>query len=281
MAGRKWTKQDVRTLKEAFRRGARYGAVARQLGRSYPAVQTKASKLGLSTRSYWTDAENATLRRLYVKQTAASIARRLGRTARAVYQQAEALGLSKLERTKTGRAFQAAVRRLNRQGYGDTEIADTLGCERRTATRWRQRLGLPSHAKGQRYREKVRAITRQQCAAAGVANLAEIRSVVLGVRSALAGWPAGLRPRAVQILDALAARGPMTRPQIAEAVGMPWKGSRASLRSNDPEGSYLANLIARGLVVDLGRLVKEGGQGRNRHLYSLAIDAEKGATHGR
>jgi hypothetical protein len=73
----------------------------------------------------------------------------------------------------------------------------------------------------------------------------------------------------------------MTRPQIAEAVGMPWKGSRASLRSNDPEGSYLAHLIARGLVVDLGRLVKEGGQGRNRHLYSLAIDVEKGATYGR
>jgi DNA-binding IclR family transcriptional regulator len=89
------------------------------------------------------------------------------------------------------------------------------------------------------------------------------------------GWPDDLRPRAVQILNLLASHGmPLTRKQIAEKIGMPWKGSRKSLHSNDKEGSYLANLQARGLVIKLGKIANTNcGRGSGVSLYTLGPKA--------
>jgi DNA-binding transcriptional ArsR family regulator len=224
-------------------------------------------------RRYWTDTERQHLQRLYPNHTVTVIARRLGRSPKAIYQEADKLGLSKVIRTPTGLAFRAELRRLNGLGYSDTEIAESIGCERHTISKWRQRLNLPSNARGDRYKARVRVKTAEQCRKAGVSTLGAVRALAFRKRAAEAGWPADLRPRAVEMLEALSARGPLTRREIAEAIGMPWKGSRWSLKSNDPEGSYLAHLMAQGLVISLGRLVRQGGKGRNCHLYSLALDA--------
>jgi hypothetical protein len=143
----------------------------------------------------------------------------------------------------------------------------------------RQALGLPSNATHPRRRARVAERTRRQVAEAGVASLAEVRVLAFRKFAVLSGWPGDLTPRQVLILEALDARGPLTRPEIAEAIGMPWKGSRKSLVGNVPGGSYLAHLIRRGLVTNLGRIVRQSGQGRSIHLYTLAIIAERGADH--
>lgn len=248
--------------------------IARALGRSRSAVQTKAKRVSATTREHWSDADIATLARLYPTSTAAEIARRLGRTTKAIHEAAKSRGLTKQSRSVTGDAFRAEVRRLNAEGYPDGEIAAVLGCERHTVSKHRRALGLPSMARGERYRRRVAERTRAQCEAAGVDSLGAIRALAFRDFAAGRGWPSDLPPRAVMILDALST-GPMTRRQIADAIGMPWKGSRLSLKSNGPGGSYLAGLMRRGLVVPLGRLVTGRGKGRSVNLYSLALTAER------
>ena len=119
--------------------------------------------------------------------------------------------------------------------------------------------------------------------AAGLPNLAALRAAVFRDRARASGWPEDLRPRAVQILNALWDRGPMTRTEIALAIGLRinYGGPheiRKILKSNDAEGSYLAHLLARGLLVDLGRVGTVVGQGRGRsvHVYSLPLTIERG-----
>lgn len=227
------------------------------------------------TRRFWTPADSDLVRKNYGGMPAKALAEQLGRTERAIYQHALTIGVRKHKRTKPDAVFQAFVRRLNATGLNDTEVAAQLGCDRHLVSDWRKRLGLADHSRAPHWVARITEGTRRQCARAGVATLAAIRVLAFRQRAKAAGWPEDLRPRAVQILDALAEHGPMTRPEIASAIGLPWIGTRRSLKSNDPEGSYLANLMARGLVVSLGRLVREGGKGRNRHLYSLALDVER------
>ena len=227
----------------------------------------------------WTERELAIMRRDYHRIPSPVLGLRLGRTARSVYMKAKDLGLATQHRTDTGPAFQAELSRLNALGWADPEVAAALGCERHTVSRWRGILGLPARTFSERNRRNVAGKTAEQCRAAGVGSLAEVRVLVFRRRAVESGWPADLRPRAVAILDALAARGPMTRREIADAVGMPWKGSRASLCSNDPEGCYLGHLMARGLVVDLGRVVRGPGRGGSAHLYSLGLNVERSVQH--
>lgn len=231
-------------------------------------------------RRRWTEAERETLRCSYATVAASELAMRLDRSVSSVYQEALKLGLQKVQHVKTGLAFRAELRRLHALGFSDAEAAGELGCERHTVGDWRRRLGLCSNARSERVRAKVRATTARQVAEAGVASLGEIRALAFRQFAAESGWPEDLRPRAVQILDLLAIRGPMTRREIAEAIGMPWKGSRKSLTSNDAEGSYLAHLMARGLVVSLGRVVRGVGSGKSVQLYSLALTAERSVGDG-
>lgn len=106
--------------------------------------------------------------------------------------------------------------------------------------------------------------------------MAEVRRLAFNQFAERHGWPSDLRPRAVQILDLLYQYGPKTRRQIVEATGMPWLGSRKSLHSNDPEGSYLAHLVARGLVVRSIKVVKGRGKGGSCDLYSIAPHVRRG-----
>lgn len=214
---------------------------------------------------------------------AGEIAKQLGRTVRSIWQCARLCGLTRARKDYT-QEEQRTIASMARQGYCNCCIARSIG--RKVASkgeirRWRRKLGVPQVMSGgavgtcQTCLERVRAETKRQCQEAGVASLGQVRVLAFRRFAADHGWPEDLRPRAVQILEALFAYGPMTRPQIAAAIGMPWKGSRKSLVSNDPEGSYLAHLQARGLVVrSAGRLVRGTTKGQSIHLYQLTHEAE-------
>lgn len=227
-------------------------------------------------RRHWTPLESARLRRDYGRVPVEKIAASLGRTTGSVYQRAAKLRLNKSSRIDWT-CLDAEIRLLHAGGWTDAEICATLGriagrhVGREAVGARRRVLGLPHNGFSEHRRRTVAAKTKEQLDRAGVATLAELRCQAWGDAARRCGWPRDLRPRAVQILNTLFQRGPMTRRQISDAVGMPWKGSRRSLVSNDREGTYLWNLVHRGLVVRLPRLVKGVGKGRSLHLYALAL----------
>lgn len=218
----------------------------------------------------WTQQEITLLRELYATHTAAEVADRLGRSLSSTYNHAASLGLRKVGHNRPlTPAQQVIVRVYHAAGYCDREIAQRLGVERRWFSEKRLGMGLASNALSERRRRQVADKTRQQIQAAGVSSLAEIRVKAYRQFARKRGWPEDLRPRAVLILDVLYEQGAMTRREIAEAVGMPWKGSRKSLCSNDPEGSYLAHLTARGFVSVAKRGRRVHGRGKSLNTYSV------------
>lgn len=276
----RWTSQEIALLRRSY---AKIGPekLARRLGLTAGAVHAAAQRYGaLPTRQMWSEEELGQLRTLYGTVSLKEIARRMGRSVSSV--SCQVYDRLQLERYRPHRSdpsqFRRKVKRLHGTGLSDQEIADELGCSRKWVSEIRVRLGLPAWGNSPRRRARVRATTAEQLAAAGVRSLAELRCQVWRERARSQGWPDDLRPRAVQILSTLWERGPMTRRELADAIGMPWKGSRKSLVSNDPEGSYLAHLMARGLVVSLGRIAKRKGRGTSVHVYSLPMTIERRMT---
>lgn len=223
------------------------------------------------TRRRWEPYEIAFVRDVAGRAIVPDLARVLRRSESSVHQLRGRLGLMRRRRT-FGPAFDAFVRAKHALGWSDTETSVAWGCERHTVCDRRKRLGIGHNAYSDHRRQRVRERTREQLRAAGLPTLAAVRVRAFGDYAAAAGWPRDLRPRHVQILDALWRIGPMTRRQLADAVGMPWKGSRRSLTSNDIEGSYLAHLQARGMVTRLIKAVRGPGRGKrhgNTDLYLL------------
>jgi hypothetical protein len=175
--------------------------------------------------------------------------------------------------------FRALLKKRNAAGWTDSDIARATGVDRHYVSIVRGAMGLPCNKFSDRRRKQVAKKTRQQCADAGVSSLAEIRAMAFRNYAKRHGWPEDVRWRAVQILNALWTHGPMTRREIADRVGMPWKGSRKSLVSSHPGGSYLAYLMARGLVVVIKRAVRRRGVGRSVDLYSLPLTIDRKESH--
>jgi hypothetical protein len=221
----------------------------------------------------WTAAEIAYLRAHYKQdRTAAEIATRLGRGRSSIFGQADRLGLlARGRRWHAGRGepWEKTVRRLHAKGWTDGPIARLFHRDRRGICEWRIKLGLPANGRSLWYRRRVGRKTRAQCRQAGVANLSQLRLKVWREAVSRMGWPEDLRPRGAQILDLLYREGPLARREIAERCGMPWKGTRKSLLSNDPEGSYLAHLIRRGLVITPGR--RRNGRPGWETLYAVPL----------
>jgi hypothetical protein len=219
-------------------------------------------------RKKWTKAELGYVKRWYRRRPTAAIAEHLGVTAEKVRATANRIGIGE-EKPGIGKRAESRICRYHALGWSDSEIAAKVGCCREYVGELRRKLGLPSNAYNEHYRARVAAKTREQCRKAGVRNLAALRVQRHAEMAKAAGWPGDLRLRHVQILDLLYDHGAKTRREIAEATGMPWKGSRQSLTSNDPEGSYLAHLMVRGFVMCLPRKVRQGGQGKNVSLYMI------------
>lgn len=243
------------------------------------AVRSRIKVLGLSRpgRRFWRGHEDDFLRLAYPEHSAEEIRQVIGRSLGSIYQRANRFGLVERRDPAEIARIDALIREHQPRGLLDGEIAELADCSREWISERRRVLGLPSNALNERHRDKVRQKTREQLAAAGLPTLAALRVKTFRDRARAAGWPEDLRPRAVQMLNALWDHGPMTRREIADVIGMPWKGSRKSLVSNDPEGSYLAHLLARGLVVSLGRAHRVTGQGRGKscHVYTLAFDIDR------
>lgn len=282
--GRGWNKTDERLLRKYYAAGMHRDEIAELLERSELAIKTRLGRLGLTRPRRWTAEQIETAKAHRGKLTIGQISTLVGKSETAVYQLFNRLGLVKKQKKRP--ALLRLIKAKHKLGWSDAEICNEWNRRHpddQLDRRWiqelrRDKLGLPHNAYSKHRRKKVAAKTREQCRVAGVRNLAEVRRLAYDAFARRQGWPADLRPRAVQICKLLYERGPHTRRQIAEAIGMPWKGSRKSLVSNDPEGSYLAHLIARGLVVQLPRLVKGRGKGTSVHLYAIAPHVRRGVA---
>ncbi len=226
--------------------------------------------------SAWTTSDDDVIRAGFRKVPTGEIAKAMRRSWRSVYQRARTIGLA-VPRRYRGPEFIEFIRRHHALGWSDTEIAKAQCADRHAVTHIRESLGLPSVLHSAHQRQRVREKTREQLAGIGLKSMADLRRKVFCDRARAAGWPEDLRPRSVQILNLLWDNGPMTRRQLSDAMGLPWLGSRGSLKSNDAEGSYLAHLMRRGLVVTLGRIVKGKGKGHSVQIYSLPLWIERKA----
>lgn len=143
-------------------------------------------------------------------------------------------------------SIKAAIAALYEQGLNDREIAERLSRNQGHINRVRRQLGLKSKFFGSQGRDnafKQFAIDR--------------------------GWPAELKPREVQIVNALYERGPMTKREICESIGMEWQGQFHSLKTNGRHKSYLGSLMARGLIVRLPQKTKE-------RVYGIPATVQRG-----
>jgi hypothetical protein len=228
--------------------------------------------------SSWTPAMQAALTIAYRLEPVEVIAEAPGVSVSSVYQTAKRIGLS-IPRPRVTRARLAQIRRLSLQGLTDTEIAPLVGLCRSEVSRQRRRMKLPPSAAGLK-RAQLQAV-RSQCATLGIAAPTELRSRAYRLFAQESGWPEDLRPREVQILNALAARGvPMTRRELSEAIGMRTDredrpGHVALLSGNGPGGTYTASLLRRGLlaVFKRGCVVAGAGSGKSLDLYYLSAAA--------
>jgi hypothetical protein len=87
------------------------------------------------------------------------------------------------------------------------------------------------------------------------------------------GWPTDLKPRSVQILQVLFAYGPMTRIEIAEAIGLKVYKKGQCLISSPKKPGPLMELETRGLVCRQAAAVRIGRRGFARALYMPTIAA--------
>lgn len=230
-------------------------------------------RLALEPRKYWTAEEDARLIAAWAdvragNRTARQVAADFpGRTLCSIRNRAAGLNAAgEQPKRKLPQGWEQNFRDWHRQGWTDGDIAQQTGICRRHISFLRRSIGLPSNGMSDKRREAVRQKTNQQLAACGCRSIGELRAKKFQEFAVKLGWPADLRVRGVQILELLLREPALTRRQISDMIGMPWKGSRKSLVSNDPEGSYLANLIARGLVIRSPKVYipAEAGTGKRK-----------------
>lgn len=222
----------------------------------------------------WTPKDDAFLVRSYKRKPIAEIASRLRRTVSSVYQRANKLELNEKRNKAEIESRKSKIRKLIAKGLSDSEVASKLQMDRRALTEMRCRMGVKANGRSERYRQRVAKKTKDQCRKAGVKNLAEVRAKRFHEFVDSLGWP-GLSVRAAQIAEALYRLGPMTRKQICQAIGMPWRGSRKSLSTNRvPGGSYMAELQRAGIVVRLESAITHKGKGNHEDIYMIGLEVE-------
>jgi hypothetical protein len=225
-------------------------------------------------RRFWTRAETQYVIDHYASQTACEIASQLGRTDKAVYQHAFSLGLTDKRSADEIEKRDVEILRLHKLGWSAGEMESRVGINQRTIRSRINKMGHTPNGRNARYRRRVAANTRKQCQEAGVANLAELRVLEYKRVAKRYGWPDHLSIRSVQIVETLYRQGPMTRKQLAVAIGMHWIGSRKTFRGRVPGGSYLAELQRAGLVVRLESAITHKGKGNHEDLYMVGLGVE-------
>lgn len=272
-----WTPREDRLLATYRARGMYWSEVAELLGRTELEVRQRAEHVPLPARRVWAPDEIVFLEENYGRLTAEEIAQQLRRSISSVRGAITKAGLSSPNAANHD-ALIAFIREKHPDGWSDAEIAAEWNAthpDQAVSREWlcevrRLKAKLPHNAYSAHRRRQVGAKTKEQCQAAGLASLAEVRRLAYDRFAAKKGWPGVFRPRLIQILTLLYEQGPHTRDQIASAIGMPFKSARKALHGNGPGGSYLAELMRAGLVIRLGRTVKRRGRGKSVHLYAIA-----------
>ena len=232
------------------------------------------------------------IRRDYRKVPAREIATAIGRNVFSVYNAAFRLGLTECQRIRAP-GFEAFLRAKHRLGWSDMEIAECWGgVDRHAVSAMRQRLGLPSVLHSEHQRDNVRRKTAEQLKAAGLPSIGHLRVEAFKRRAREAGWPEDIKPRQVQILNLLWERGPMTREQLGQALGLtkkprgisrgrqmkPWYPMHCNTPVHGADTSYVADLMRRGMVISLGRIAKHPElkcRGSSTVVYSLPMNISR------
>lgn len=264
-----WTPARDAVLRDRYPTDPKGAAAA--LGVALGAARCRAAKIGVNTgRAVWNPDHDGPLRELYPTHTAAQVAGQLGVKLKAVQRRAWVLGLSKLG-DRDG--LLPRVRELHARGLTDTAIAHELGTAldyatepRREVKRLRDRLKLPPNAEA--ILEAKQRGVKSQAAVLGIEPGGALRKLAFRRFAAEQGWPDDLPPRCVQILNVLAEHGPRTKLQLAQALGLKWRGrkNRNLLVSRSEGGSYITTLLRRGLVLHLrsGGLRPSNGEGKGQ-----------------
>lgn len=223
----------------------------------------------------FTTREDRTIIANWGKIQASEIAKKLGRNVNSVYNRVYRLGIGEKHDKKAIAKRKVKIAALHAKGYSGQEIADGVGLGRRTVQNHLNRMGLSANGRNERYRKRVAKRTKQQCQEAGVKSLAGIKALEVRKLANGLGWPEHLSLRGLQIVDLLYVRGPMTRKQIAAAIGMRWKSSRKALsNSRVPGGSYMAELLRAGLLVRLESAITHKGKGNHEDVYMVGLEIE-------
>lgn len=250
---RAWSAEQEATLREQYGKpGVCTRKLARKIGKTLSAVKNRALQLGLKHYKFWSAEELQALRDRYATDDPKTIAKDLGRHVGVVYQQARKLGLiaKKYVPPHTPEQYEA-VRRLHGEGRTDLEISAATGIDRRSINAMRHKLGLDVILDPT---AKKRGVANQ-LKTLGLTSPTQLRTRAFALFAIENGWPEDLRPREVQILNALvAADRPLTKMEIAAAIGMRTDGKNSkhggpkSLVGNGPGGTYTATLARRGLI---------------------------------
>jgi len=130
--GCKWTDDEIKLLKKLYAEKPTE-ELAKQLGRSLPALRQRAHMLGFKSKSYlekfWTAEDIALLKELYPECPIPEIAKRLGKSVATVKHQASSLGLKRksyLEKLWTAEELQM-LRELYPTCESTREIAEKIG----------------------------------------------------------------------------------------------------------------------------------------------------------
>jgi len=272
---REWKLRELRLIQAYYGR-LRTEDIAWLLDRCRGVVYRAAREMGLAPcRTKWTMEAMDLVRQHYGKMPTPALAQLCGKSVSSTYQAAQRLGIRLVSWFPP--SVRDAVRRLHAEGLPDRLIAAKLGMKRDSVKEMRRlRLKLPCNPDIEGKRQAVRT----QWARLGIKSAGELRARVLKNRVVQSGWPEDLQWREAQVMNVLAERGPLTRLELAKAIGMRTDrcdrpGHLALLTGNRRGGTLTASLMQRGLVVPLGRRYDPQRPHRWEMVYSIALAAHR------
>ncbi|MEM0926160.1 MAG: hypothetical protein AAGJ83_09005 [Planctomycetota bacterium] len=189
------------------------------------------------------------------------------RSVSSIYQRAARLGLTQKRGCVEDATAEAAIQEKHALGWTDSEIARHLsaehgcGVDRHRIGALRSGLGLGTNAFSDHRRRQVAERTKQQLQRAGLPSIGHLRVQAYNKWKRNLGWPESLTVRAVQALELFWRKGPMTRLQLCESMGIDRDHAikvRTEPKSNAKGGTVLAELQRADLVMRLPKQVKAG-----------------------
>jgi hypothetical protein len=276
-----WTQYERDYLRRA--RGSLPDAwIAQWLERSACAVKAAALRFGFTRSRRIPEDHLRFIRESAGKLAVPQIAVHLGRSESSIHQARVRMGLcGKL--APHGTELEAFIRQKHKLGWSDNEIAaaysklhpDCKPVDRHVIGDRRKLWRLPENTFSEHRRRRVAEKTAEQMRKAGLPALSHLRLAVWREQARRQGWPEDLSPPYIKVLNALWDLGPQTRRELVERCGFRWRGVHNSLASNDRNGCILGHLMARGMVICLGRKVYTGRQGGNVCLYMISPNIKR------